>query len=351
LAFVVAGRLSRADSARHPAPPLGENAASSAPITFEVTAPANTQPNDVLTLQFRTNVWLPPVPMWRVGVNAWKFGSAHEHAGQCFYRYCRNYACGTRRRPDRGRGRDGRYFTPTLFDQDLKETVPGWQWPPDAAPPVGALPPVNPHPGFGAGIELPDDYQPNAVPFYGDALRSIQATGANWITFTPRGAAQMTHAPLYTYDLTSAPLLTDWKPLVDQSHTHRPARRAAATCHHTPYGQCEYWNDAPYGPDFWNAWFAAYEKYIVTQAELATRTGMDLLVIGDFKLRPSFPGEPEASADAEARWRSLIASVPLRRPHRFERQGRAWWPNPPAFLDAVDDPLLLAVAVERRARP
>jgi len=316
---------------------------ASAPVTFEVTTPANTPPNDVLTIQFRTGAWLPPVPMWRVGVNAWKFVlyNPTNMQGNVFYRYCRNYACGSADDAQTaGTNASGRFFTPTLLDQDLKDTVPGWQWPPDVVPPAGTLPPVNAHPGFGAGIELPDDYQPNAVPLYGDALRGVQATGANWITFTPRGSAQMTPAPLYTYDLTSAPLLTDWKPLVDQAH-NLGLRFALhpVTCHHTPYGQCEYWNDAPYGPDFWNAWFAAYEKYIVTQAELATRTGMDLLVIGDFKLRPSFPGEPEAPADAEARWRGLIASVRAHfgGPIAFELlMGQSVWPNPPQFLDAVD---------------
>ena len=67
--------------------------------------------------------------------------------------------------------------------------------------------------------------------------------------------------------------------------------------------------------------------------------GTDLLVIGDFKLRPSFPGEPEAPADAEARWRGLINNVRgiYRGQIGFELlMGDALWPNPPAFLDAVD---------------
>jgi hypothetical protein len=64
-----------------------------------------------------------------------------------------------------------------------------------------------------------------------------------------------------------------------------------------------------------------------------------LLVIGDFKLRPSFPGEPEAPPDAEARWRGLISQVRsvYSGPLGFELlMGDAVWPSAPPFLDAVD---------------
>jgi hypothetical protein len=316
---------------------------ASAPVTFEVTTPVNTPPNDVVAIQFRTGAWLPPVPMWRVGVNAWKFVlyNPTNMQGNVFYRYCRNFACGAADDAQTaGANATGRSFTPTLLEQDLKDTVAGWQWPPDAVQPMGVLPAVVAHPGFGAGIEFTDEWQANGYPFIGEALRGIQAAGANWVTFTPRASAQMTPSPVYAYDLASAPLLTDWKPIVDQAHTL--GLRVAlhpVTCHHTPYGQCDYWNGVAYSPEFWNAWFAAYEKYIVTQAELAARAGADLLVVGGFKLRPSFPGEPEAPADAEARWRNLIGNVRahFKGPIAFELlMGQSVWPSPPAFLDAVD---------------
>ncbi|MCI0366323.1 MAG: carboxypeptidase-like regulatory domain-containing protein, partial [Phycisphaerales bacterium] len=45
----------------------------SAPVTFDVTTPPNTPANDFITIQFRTDQWYPPLPMWRVGLNAWRF--------------------------------------------------------------------------------------------------------------------------------------------------------------------------------------------------------------------------------------------------------------------------------------
>ena len=78
---------------------------------------------------------------------------------------------------------------------------------------------------------------------------------------------------------------------------------------------------------------------MLNEADLAAQAGADLLIVGDFKLRPALPGEPEAPADAEARWRTLLAHV---RQHFGGRlgfellMGQAVWPTPPAFLDAVD---------------
>jgi hypothetical protein len=315
----------------------------SANVVFEVTTPANTPPGDTIAIQFRTNTWLPPVPMWRVGVNNWKFVlyNPTNFSGNVFYRYCRNYACGgADDAATAGPNSASRFFTPTLLQQDLKDTVTQWQWSPDLAAPGGIVPAVNPHPGFAAGIEFIDEWNPNWIPFYGETFRSLQAMGANWVTFTPRGSAQMSPVPLYANDLALAPHPSEWKPLVDQAHNS--GLRVAlhpVTCHYTPYGPCDYWNGVSYTPEFWNAWFAAYEKYLITQAEIATRAGADLLVIGDFKLRPSFPGEPEAPPDADARWRSLSNNVRahFRGPIAFDLlMGQNVWPNPPSFLDVVD---------------
>jgi hypothetical protein len=316
----------------------------SSSVIFEAAAPVNTPPNDVLTIQFRTgSAWLPPLPMWRTGLNAWKFVlyNPTDAQGNVFYRYCRNYACGAADdAATASSAATGRFFTPTLLEQDLKDTVSGWQWPPDAVPPAGAIPAALPHPGFGAGVDFDDKWNHNWIPSYGETFRNLQALGANWVTFTPLVSAQMAPAPAFSYDLALAPLLTDWKPLVDQAH-NAGLRFALhpVTCRYLPYGPCEYWLSAALTPEFWNAWFAAYEKHIVTQAELAARNNMDLLVVGDFRLQPSFPGEPNAPPDADARWRNVINAVRahFKGPIAFDLlMGQSVWPNPPQFLDAVD---------------
>jgi len=316
-----------------------------AEVLFEVTTPANTPANDVIAIQFRPDVWRAPMPMWRVGPNQWKFMlyNPTSFSGSIYYRYCRNFACGSADDVDTaGNNANGRFFTPTLFPQDLKDSLAGWQWLSNAAPPSGALPPIAGRPNFIAGVDFLDEWRANTLPSTLDTLKGLPGLGANWVTFTRRGLAQQINpTPAYADDPALAPLPPDWKAMVDQAHavglrvTLHPV-----TCHYTPYGPCEYWNGAPYSPEFWSQWFAAYEKYLLTQADLAARTATDSLVIGDFKLRPALPGEPEAPPDADGRWRNLIAKV---RQHyggqlgfEFLMSSSGVWPNTPAFLDSVD---------------
>ncbi len=112
------------------------------------------------------------------------------------------------------------------------------------------------------------------------------------------------------------------------------------TCAYTPYGNCEYWNGAPMGqPGWWDSWFSAYSRLILTQVDAANRVGASAIIIGDYRLRPSLPGEPEAAVNADAQWRLLIMQVRARFRGRIGFAlllGQNLWPNPPAFLDSVD---------------
>ncbi len=311
-------------------------------IIFEVNAPADTPPGDGVSLQINGHA---PVPMWPAGGFAWRWVLYNPTAlpANATYRYCRNLACGVADDVLTAGNLPGRFLPPGRLTQDLKDTVSGWQWLSANAPVVTSVPPLTPTLNFAAGVDWPETWQPSQLPFALETLRALPArTGANWVTVTRRGAAtRFNTSPLYADEAALAPLPADWSNLVAEAHT--AGLRVAlhpVTCAYTPYGACEYWNTVPaYTPAFWDAWFAAYERYLLTQADLASRSLTDMLVVGDFKLRPSFPGEPEAPADAETRWRSLISNV---RAHykgqlAFELlMGQNVWPNAPVFLDAVD---------------
>lgn len=313
----------------------------SAPVAFEVTTPAATPANDVVTLQFHTTDWLPPVPMWRTGLNTWRFvlNAPEDFAGSLLYRYCRNYACGAADEAGVS-GALSRAFTPTILPQVLKDTVSAWRWQSPAAPITLTLPAPAPHAGFTAGLALAEGWLPDAQPAYAEMLRSAQATAANTLTVFRRSLLRNASPPIIADDLALTMPPAELKTLVGQAHA--AGLRVAlhpVTCAYTPYGACEYWSGAAFTPDFWSAWFATYERHLLTQAELAARAGAEVLVVGDFKLRPAFPGEPEAPPDAEARWRALLAKVRQRYGGQLAFEllmGQSVWPNPPAFLDSVD---------------
>jgi hypothetical protein len=314
-------------------------------LTFEALTPPSTPSTDVIALQLRPagSAWLPPLPMWRVDVNDWRLVlyNPADFAGSVSYRYCRNYACGTADdAATAGSAAAGRFFSEALFDQTLRDNVTDWQWLAGPSGGAGVLPAIQARPSFAAGFDLDDGWQPGALPFYAQTFSGMHADGAGWVNATRLAAAQMQPAPVFADDPALAPLPADWSALV--STAHNAGLRVGlhpVTCHYTPYGACDYWNGVNFGGGFWDKWFSAYERYLLSEAALARASGADQLVIGDFKLRPSFPGEPEAPPDAEARWRGLITRVRAvyGGPLAFELlMGSTVWPSPPPFLDAVD---------------
>lgn len=316
-------------------------------IAFGVVTPPTTPPGDVIYLQISNGQWGPPIPMWRVEAYAWKMVlyNPTDLSGNLSYRFCRNASCGVA--DDAAMpGNDviGHFFSQSPFNQDLTgDQVANWHWLIPHTPYVVATPTITtPVPNFSAGIDLAETWKPEWQPYLLQTLKAMPANNnANWVTVARRGLAQQINpTPIYSEDPALAPSFADWNELVMQAHT--AGMRVAlhpVTCDYTPYGECDYWKTAPYSLEFWNAWFAAYERYLLTQADIAARSNTDLLVIGDFKLRPALPGEPEAPAEAEARWRALIGNVRARYRGQIAFEllmGQGVWPNWPPFLDAVD---------------
>lgn len=314
---------------------------TSAAVTFDVTTPANTPPNDLITLQFRTTQWLPPLAMWRTGLRTWRFvlNYPENFDGAVGYRYCRNYACGAADdEATAGRNPVGRSFTPTLLPQSLKDEIRSWRWFGEAPPVNLALPPPAPRGGFNGGFDLAEAWQPHALPFYPETVRTAQTFNANFLTVFRRGLMRHTAPPLLADDLALTMPLDELRTLVEQAHAAGLRVMVhPVTCDYTPYGPCDYW--ASFNAAYWNDWFAAYERFLLTQADVAKAAGADGLVVGDYKLQPALPNEPGAPVEANSRWRNLIARVR----QRFSGQlafellvGQDVWPNAPQFLDAVD---------------
>ncbi len=316
-------------------------------IAFGVFTPPTTPPGDVIYLQISNGQWGAPIPMWRADAYSWKLvlSNPTNLSGNLSYRFCRNVNCGVADDAAMaGNNVPGHFFSQSPFNQDLTgDEVANWQWLiPHNAYLVATTTITTPIANFSAGIDLAETWKPEWQPYWVQTVKGLPASsGANWVTVARRGLAQQINpTPIYSEDPALAPAFADWNELVTQAHN--VGLRVAlhpVTCDYTPYGECDYWKSAPYSLEFWNAWFAAYERYLLTQADIAARSNTDLLIIGDFKLRPSFPGEREAPADAEARWRALMSNV---RAHyrgqiAFELlMGQSVWPNWPPFLDAVD---------------
>lgn len=316
-----------------------------APITFEARAPANTPPTDDVSLQLQVNgQWHNPLPMNRLDASTWRLtvhGPFNPQA-RLSYRYCRNLACN--RADDAqttGPAALGRFLTPAVLPQTLRDTIGTWRWLETTPPNFAAPPALPPRPSFRTGMVLREAWQPNALPFYATLAREIQALGGNQLTVIRRADyAFAANAPL----ITDSPVRT--LPAAEVRALAEAARAAnvrlavhPVTCPYNPYGPCDYFASAPLGPAYWNAWFAAYERHLLTQAEVAQAAGAEMLVIGDYKLQPALPGQPTAPPEADARWRQIIGNVRARFTGALAFEllmGQNLWPTPPDFFDDID---------------
>jgi hypothetical protein len=180
-------------------------------------------------------------------------------------------------------------------------------------------------------------------------LAESQRGGSNWTVL----------APTWTFTRSTPPILEIvtgkdalWS---DLSETINQARQidldvALFPTPSFPKGSPAWWLEGKRDFAWWLVWFEQYAKFLNHHADLATRTDAQALVIGGDWLDPALPGGLLADgspsgvpADAEARWRDLIAQV------RQRFAGQIWWAlpfehasaNTPPFLDAVDGVYLL----------
>lgn len=321
---------------------FGWHSGPSQPVVFDLATPGNTPADDVVAIQFFTTEWLPPLPMWPIAPGQWRF-TLHNPTdlnGSITYRFCRNFACGAADEALPGNV-VGRSFTFTLLPQSIRNAVNQWRWM-DTDQSVNLdLPTYAARPGFQAGVTLSETWSPSQIATYAVLATEIAATRANTTEVLRRGALTTLNPPLYSDDPALTLPAAELGVLAQELRDHGVETTLhPVTCAYTPYGNCEYWNGAPTAqPGWWDAWFAAYTRFILTQADAAGHAGITTLVIGDYRLRPSLPGEPEASPTADAQWRLLIAQVRARFRGRIGFAlllGQTVWPNPPAFLDSVD---------------
>jgi len=295
-------------------------AGSSSPILFEVDTPPSTPVSDLIYIQFNPYGWTEPVPMWPIGNNRWiyKLYSPLSILGSFGYRYCRAGQCGSA--DDSATAGDavrGREISTSLAPQDIKDTVNRWVWIEDLSPSnlVGIT--VTPRQdAFVVGVELQPTQHPNWVTSIPQALRNIQALGANWVILTPTwsftDADPLLLAPVPGKDA----FWNDTYQMVNQARSLNmnvaifPTPRFAS-------GADEFFASAPRNAAWWQTWFDHYRAFLINYADLATQSGAQALILGGEWLDPALPGGTLADGvtpsgvpqDADARWKAIIAEV------------------------------------------
>ena len=322
---------------------------NSAPITFDVTVPANTPQGDYVSIQFKPLFgWTEPIPMWRLGENRWAYVllSPLNIVGNISYRYCRNDQCGFADDVNTaGVGNAGYPVGSGLFSQTIVDQVDAWSWlqayPPNASPDFQVIPRGQ---GFIAGVELQAAYHPSWLARTNQAVDEVKKLGANWIVISPTWTFTRNSPPIlelvpgrdalwYDVNLTLTAAREGGLPTALMPTPRFPGRIA------------DWWLAGKRDVSWWVVWFERYRNFALHHADLAAQSGSQMIVLGGDWISPALPagrladGSPSGVLeDAESRWRNLLQEV------RIRYNGQLAWAlsmdqikaGPPAFLDAVD---------------
>jgi hypothetical protein len=293
-------------------------AGPNAPILFEVTVPQDTPIGDLIYIQFNPFAWTEPIPMWKIGENRWayKLYGPLNRLGAFTYRYCRNAQCGIADdAATAGDSAHGRNITPTITAQNIKDTVNQWAlMQPQSSTLVQTDIPSR-GTGFVAGVEFQSYYDPAMHVFIPGALQNIHALGSNWVFIDPTWTYRNINPVFFSQQAGKDPFIKDTTESVASARALN-LNVALFPQPRFPNNANDFWRSAPRDSVWWDNWFNHYRAFAVHFADMATRADAQAVVLGGDWIAPALPNGRLADgsssgvpADAEARWRTIVAEV------------------------------------------
>lgn len=307
-----------------------------APVTFTVTAPPDTLPEDIVSIQFNPFGWTAPIPMWPLGNNQWVYvlNGPLDFFSELKYRYCRNDQCSV---ADDSSTHDlfsqGKAITLTAEGQSVQDTINSWaNWSSGAnsttviAPEITAV-----GPNFVAGVEFSPNYNPVWQPYFANGLQNIKSLGANWAIFTPTWSYTRANPPVMEPVAGRDALWTDITAAI-QNASQAGLQSAIFPRLQEDLLTNGIWSEVVPDAGWWDKWFNSYRTFALHHADLAAQTQASMLILGGPDITPALPdglltnvepsGVPE---DAGDRWRSLVTEI------RGRYTGQIAWALPYPF--------------------
>ena len=153
----------------------------------------------------------------------------------------------------------------------------------------------------------------------------VDNLGANWLVFRPTWS--LTNFTLPNFELLPSQdmFVYDLAMYGDKAHD-LGLNVGLYPIPQFPVYPDQWWYESPRDFSWWVVWFEQYSQFILHHAEFAERHDISAIILGGDWVTPSLPegtlvdGSPSGvPADAESRWRTLIAQV------RNSYQGELIW--------------------------
>jgi hypothetical protein len=289
-----------------------------APVVFIARTPANSLPEDTVSIQFNPFTWLEPIPMWRAGQNEWMYiiNSPLELLGDVHYRYCRNEVC-TYNDPLADNSSTIGTFTRGSEIQYFQDQINNWPfWSSDDSATTVPSVEIETRPDdFVAGIEYDPSFQIGWSTYQQEALKRVTALNANMLVLTPTWSYTSQNPPSLSPVPGQNGLWADWLGLIENAQS----MDLPLAVYPLPISENEmagWWEGADRDLSWWYSWYDRYQTFLLHHAHLAQQAGADALIIGGPEVSPSYPngvladGSPSGvPAEAESRWKEMLHEV------------------------------------------
>lgn len=336
--------------------------ANTKPIRFETKIPSATPSGESVSIQFNPGVrWFEPLPM-QPGVNSnsesiWIFDltGPFKDLGQVKYRYCRQEQCGIADdEATPGTDTTGRSLNLSTNPSLVNDEVIKWAWY-NAADQTAVITDTQVIPrgmDFIAGISYQPNFNPSWVSNFNHSTNTIKGLKVNWLILSPTWSFANKTIPILEPDPSHDML---WDDIID-TITQAQNNGLITGLYPIPRFLMQkdlWWQNATRNYSWWVTFYEQYSNFILHNASIAATTNSGSLVLGGPWIKPALPdgklsdGSPSNTPqDSESRWRVVIQKV------RERYSGKIAWmlqypddlKNPPAFLNAVDQIMILWAA-------
>lgn len=295
-------------------------------VTFQVSIPPESSPEDEKSIQFKSLHWTEPIPLWPIGDGNYLYilYSPLDVLSSLSYRFCRNNDC--QKAQNVTPGGQGYKLEFTIEDQIISHTIEDWEnWQTlqiDTTP-ISIPIPTN-YEYYSTIFELSPEMNPNWEAFAPLGLSTIAGSGVKTVIFSPQWTTNLSNGNLQpVFGITP----------YHQELINLLANSRAFGLKHGIFPQIEMedslsicWQTFRDRGSDWDFWSQEYRRFILNYANIAESSQSECLLLGGRTILPTFTGgfypdgtPSDVPETNESVWLELIADL------REIYHGEIWW--------------------------
>lgn len=298
-----------------------------APITFQVQVQPERLANQKYFIQFRSQKWTEPIPLWPIGKNdlLYILYTPLEDVEALDYLVCCQENCFTDESKDEATL--VKQVQPTEDPQTVTLDLESFPSQDVVATDDSVIDAYIPNRGenFQTIIELSPSIKPIALEESLSNISKLAEIKTSTIAFTPQWFFTTSNSPVLTQKFGATPLFNDLIGMLDK--TKSMGFSLSLFPQIGPVDEItQFWQTTTHVDSWWETWFDSYANFVLNYAKAAELSGARQLIIGGKFLLPTFKGGTypngafsDVPSNSDEKWQNLISEV------RKTYQGELLW--------------------------